>query len=135
MSIKTVFLALLTFISLNAFSQFCYTDHSTVDNVEISYKWKEVKDGHTELRLKLKNRNPHAVNISLEADYYLSGILKESSSLENFCLKANKMVAGKFNGVIFTATGISNEDLKSEEFSLEFNNILVEELEDCPEKE
>lgn len=132
---RVLFFALFIVFSSQSFAQFCYTEHSVTDNVKISYKWKEIKDGPTELRLKFKNKNPHAVLVNLEVDYYLSGILKESSQLEDFCLKAKQMVAGKFNGVIFTTTVLSNEELNSEEFKLEINDITTTKVENCPERE
>lgn len=132
---KLLLLTFLTSISLLSFGQFFYTDYTTVDNVEISYKWKTVKEGQKELRLKLKNHNPYPILLNLEVDYYMNGILKEEVNLDNFCLNDGRMVAGKMNGIIFTTSILSNEDLESEHFEFKINDILVEQTESCKKVE
>ena len=132
---RIILLLIVSFFGLQSYGQFCYDEYTTKDNVKISYKWKDVKDGPKELRFKLKNRNKYPVMVNLEVDYYMSGILQESSVLEDFCLNKKQLVAGKMNGVIFTTTELSNEDLESEDFKLEINNISIEKTERCPEKD
>lgn len=124
----------LIMFSLISYGQFFYTDHSTVDSVEISYKWKEYSEEPTQLRLKFKNRNNHAVLISLDVDYYMNGILSESSTVDNFCVHRKGMVAGKLNGIIITSTELSNEELQSSDFELRINNIKIMEADECENK-
>lgn len=131
MSKKLLLLFPLIFISLLSFGQFFYTDYTSVDQVDISYKWKNVKESPKELRLKLKNHNPYPVLLSLEVDYYMNGILKENVELDAFCLNAGRMVAGKLNGIIFTSSLLSNEELESGDFEFKINDIQVEQTETC----
>lgn len=125
---KFLMLFPLILSSLLSFGQFFYKSHSIVDSVEISYKWKEVKDGPKELRLKFKNKNVHPVLIDLSVDYYMTGVLEESSPLENFCVNGRSMVAGTLDGVIITSSNLSNKQLNSDDFKFEINDISVERV-------
>lgn len=125
---KILLLMPLLMTYLFSFGQFFYTDHSVVESVEISYKWKVVKDGPKELRLKFKNRNHHAVLISLSTDFYMNGFLEESSPLVDFCINNRSMVAGKLDGVIITSSALTNEQLNSEDFEFKINDITVQEI-------
>lgn len=134
----TLSISILLF-SLIASAQYNCTQVSTVDKVDISYKWRNTKlfdtDSPLELAIKLKNRNDSSVQVSFSVDYYINGLLDGTTKIEEFCIKKNKTARGEYNGLLLTSEGKTEELVTSEEFKVEFNSIDIKKVPSCDEKE
>lgn len=134
-----LFVIAIFFISgLEAYSQEQYQHYVTEDGVVIDYKWSHSKllnkTSPLELRLRIKNTNEHAVNLTFVVDYYMGPLLHESSEEVELCIRPGALKLGKMNGVYFVPETLSNEQIRSEEFKLEINGISVTKTEECPAK-
>ncbi len=129
------FICSFLFIAQAANAQFWYDEHSIVEGVKINYKWSDPgwlsKSTSYELRLKLKNENKHAVNVDFRIDFYLNGLLQETSKIEDFCISPRGMASGRLDGLYFTSLELTDEQLKSEVFTWEINDFTVDEVERC----
>ncbi|MFO7878977.1 MAG: hypothetical protein ACQES0_02165 [Bacteroidota bacterium] len=121
-------------------AQFGYKHvYDTIDGVAISYKWAHSKwlkkSSPLQLRFKMKNTNDYDVKIEFELAYMLNHIVKfESGELESE-IKDGRAITGKLNGFYFETDKLSNEELKSDEFSWDFVKYEVTPLKEEEETE
>lgn len=139
MTKKIQLISLLLFLSTSIFAQCKYEEYTTKDNVELSYKWKRTKlfdkTSPKVVLIKLENENDYSALISFKADYYLDGVLEETNTITDFCMKANKTYRGKINGIILETEKLNNGDFRQDGFKLEFNDIKIEKTEGCSSEE
>ncbi len=128
----------ITLLGLIASAQYSYTAVNTLNNVELSYKWRNTvlfdTDSNLELAIKLKNRNDSAVSVSFAVDYYINGMLDGTTLIENYCIEAKKTARGEYNGLLLNSEGKTEELVTSEEFKLEFNNVSIKKVAGCEGK-
>ncbi len=115
-----------------------YTPLASEDGIEIAYKWKPSKflkkDSPRILNLMLRNTNDYPADVSFTVDYFWKGIRKASSDTNRICIKANRTAKGKIKNLTFDRAGLSDEDLSSENFSLDVTGIAVEKVVKCKRK-
>ncbi len=136
---KLQLISLLLILSSSIFAQCKYEVQSKTDQVELSYKWKRTKlfdkSSPKVVLIKLKNENDYAALINFKADYYIDGILEETNTITDFCMKASKTYRGKINGIILQTEKLNNADFEKENFKLEFNDIKITQTEGCNSEE
>lgn len=112
-----------------------YVDHSTVDGVDIQYRWARSKwldkSSQLELRLKLKNNNDYPVEISYVIEFYMGPMLEETSDVTELCINPKLAKTGRINGMYYRSSSLSNQQLESDEFSWEIRDLEIEKVESC----
>ena len=131
------FTILLAFIaeSQEASAQWRYVDHSTVDGVDIQYRWSHSRwfnrSSPLELRLKIKNNNDYPVQVTYDIEFYMGPVLEETSDDTELCINPKLAKTGRINGMYYQSQTITNEELESDEFSWEITNLEIERVESC----
>ena len=131
------FTILLAFIaeSQEASAQWRYVDHSTVDGVDIQYRWSHSRwfnrSSPLELRLKIKNNNDYPVEISYVIDFYMGPVHEESSDVTELCINPKLAKTGRINGMYYQSSRLSNQQLESDAFSWEIRDLEIERVESC----
>ncbi len=112
-----------------------YVDHSEVDGVIIQYRWANSdwrdSDSPLELRLRIRNRNTHPVSVSYVIEFFMGPELKESSDLTKLCINSRRSKTGRLNGMYYQSGILSNEELQSEEFNWEIEDLEIKEVDEC----
>lgn len=112
-----------------------YVDHSTVEGVEIQYRWTNSRffdrSSPLELRLKIKNTNDYPVSVTYDVEFYMGPILEETSDDTQLCINPKLAKTGRINGMYYRSSTLSNEQLESDEFSWELTNLEIERVESC----
>lgn len=112
---------LFMFSNAQAEYESCYEK----DNLVISAKWvnSKAKDKKSplELRLKIENKSAYDMEFSYEILLYMDKVLREKTEVEKYTIKAGKVKVGKWNGIRFLPTTLSNKDINSKSFSWEIN--------------
>lgn len=111
-----------------------FIDHSTVDGVDIQYRWANEtrdKDSPLELRLKIKNNNSYPVQVSYEIEFYMGPMMEESSEPTELCINPKLARTGRINGMYYRSTKLSNEQMESEDFIWEINDLKIEKVDSC----
>ncbi len=118
-----------------ASSQRRYVDHSTVDGVEIQYRWANSKwldrNSPLELRLKIKNNNDYPVEVSYVIEFFMGPMHEESSDVTELCINPKLAKTGRINGMYYQSSSLSNQQLESDEFSWEIEDLEIVEVESC----
>ncbi|MFP4366579.1 MAG: hypothetical protein ACLFQA_05745 [Bacteroidales bacterium] len=133
----TVFTLLFVLVanSNEASAQRKYVDHSTVDGVDIQYRWAHSKwfdkSSPLELRLKIKNNNDYPVEVSYEIEFYMGPVMEETSDMTKICINPKLAKTGRINGMYYQSSKLSNKELESEEFTWEITNLEIERVESC----
>jgi len=135
----TLFIITMSFINVSVvFAQKNYSKLDEKDNVVLSYKWKPSKickkDSPLILLIKIENKNDSAVIVNFTVDYFYDGSRKASSEEQVYCIKANKTIKGKLKGLGFDSSVFSNEQLLSDRFDMELNDVKVEQTTSCKNK-
>jgi hypothetical protein len=125
---------LLTF-GLGATAQPGYTQYMKKEGLKIGTKWAKAKDENGEkksaLLLALDNTNEYATSFTIEIRMYYEGILRETGTIENMCLPAQKSSIGKLNGLYFIPEKFTSEQLKSSDFNLELDLLSITKVDEC----
>jgi hypothetical protein len=133
----SVFIIVLLLVSSRneANAQARFVDHSTVDGVTIQYRWANSKgrdkNSPLELRLKIKNNNSYPVRVSYEIEFFMGPVLEESSDQTVLCINPKLARTGRINGMYYRSSKLSNEQIESEDFLWEINDLTIEEVESC----
>ena len=125
-------------INGNLIAQKDYQNLTSNEGIDISYKWKHSKilkkDSPLILFLKLKNTNDYNATVKFTVDYFWNGIRNASSEGNNICIKANRSVKGKIKKMTFDTAKFSDEDLFSENFTLDISGFELKKVENCKKK-
>lgn len=117
------------------YSQKKFQKLDEVDNVTISYRWKQSKmlkkDSPLALFIKIKNANEYAVKVEFTVDYFFDGMTKASSEKQNYCLKKGGAIIGRMKKSGFDSSGFTEEELFSDRFVLEVNEVEVGKVDKC----
>jgi len=109
-----------------------YQELVTKDKVTVKYKFKESKEGATELYIKFKNKAKSAVNVDAEVGFYINGIMEESAVI-NDCLKKS-CFDNWFRPVqLIQNDSFNNEKFEPEDIKVEITEIKVEKIDECRE--
>jgi hypothetical protein len=112
-----------------------YVDHSTVEGVEIQYRWANSsffdKSSPLELRLKIKNTNDYPVTITYDLEFYMGPVLEETSDETELCINPKLAKTGRINGMFYRSQTLSNQQLESDQFSWEITNLEITRVESC----
>ena len=113
-------------------AQWCYDKLSEKENVTVKYKWKENSEGEKELRIKFNNQAGSDLNVNLELGFYHNGILEEKAVIAD-CLK-RYFWNDWFRPIHIVANEeLTQEELESDQFSLEITDLKTEKVEKCEE--
>ena len=131
-------LGFIILFSWGCAAQMGYTQYSINDGLKLSYKWGTAKDTNGEtkkaLLIRSENTNDYAVSYTYTIDMYYEGILRETTTIEDECLKAGGVSMGKLNGIYFIPQRFTEEQLESSDFNLQFNNISADKIAECVEE-
>lgn len=126
---------ILTGTTQEASSQRRYVDHSIVDGVEIQYRWANSKwldsSSPLELRLKIKNNNDYPVEVSYTIEFFMGPMHEESSDVTELCINPKLAKTGRINGMYYQSSSLSNQQLESDEFTWEIEDLEIVEVESC----
>lgn len=104
------------------------------DGITIDYRWSNEKpfdrNSQLELRLRIRNTNDFNALLNFSVDFYLGPLLEESSDDVELCLQPGRTIMGRLNGVYFRTT-LTNEQIRSEKFKFEINDLGVTLTADC----
>lgn len=115
-----------------------FEEKTKKDGVSVYYKWSHQnpidKNSPLQMVFKMVNENEESVQVSFDILYYIEGVLKEKNGVKDFCIKGGKTANGRFNGLVFSTSNISNAQIESDVFEWELSDMKVVKLEgDCPE--
>ncbi len=133
----SVFTLLFVFFAAShqSIAQRRYVDHSTVEGVEIQYRWASSKwldsSSPLELRLKIKNNNDYPVAVTYDIEFYMGAVLEETSDETELCINPKLAKTGRINGMYYRSSSLRNRDIESDEFSWEITNLEIERVESC----
>lgn len=134
-SIFAAFFLLLLGTGSEANAQRRYVDHSTVEGVDIQYRWANSKwlrsDSPLELRLKIKNNNDYPVEISYVIEFYMGATMEETSDVTELCINPKLAKTGRINGMYYRSSSLSNQQIESDKFSWEIHDLEIERVESC----
>ena len=128
---KIIFVILVNLLigSSGVFAQKEFTKIETEDNVTFYYRWKPScflkKDSPLILSIKVTNENDFPVETTFTVDYYWNSVLSASSDEQSFDLKKGKSLIGKIKKMGFDRSEFTDEQLLSEQFTIEINGIKV----------
>lgn len=132
-------IAALFYFSGVASAQFGYEKYTTLNGLEIAYKYGEAKDEEGKFRpalmLKVKNTNDYAAEYTYSLDFYNEGILRETSGTITECVPPRSTRMGKLNGTYYLITQFSLEQVQQKAVKLEINELEINRVEECPEEE
>jgi len=134
-NLKKYILLLLLILSISTFGQKGFEKISEVDGVVFYGKWSLTKKSNKESPLILciiaHNTNNYAVDCNFVITFYDAGIVAESSELFNLCIKPNKKAKGKKKGLCLLSAELTNEQIKSDLFTVEINQTVISKTETC----
>ncbi|MDZ4751157.1 MAG: hypothetical protein SGI87_06040 [Flavobacteriales bacterium] len=126
---KFAIFVILLFLSFGVFGQKKYEKKETVEGVGFYTKWAKSnffkKDSAPQLRIMVKNTNDFPVNYTFAMDLFLNGKHSQSIIPETFKIGAKRTKQGKVNGHYYDV-GMTWDEIRSESFSLEFSDIVIE---------
>ncbi|MGY6560767.1 MAG: hypothetical protein ACXITV_01540 [Luteibaculaceae bacterium] len=119
-------------LSLSACSLFKSTGYETLVNqqdIEINHRWVHPsKEGNpSSLFLEVRNRGTEDKEVSFRVLFYQNGLLKEESDTARVCLRPGTKRSGKTNGLVLQPYSMSTEEIKSETFSIDLVDVVVEQ--------
>src|SRR5690554_767197 len=126
--ILLIFLAFFTSVAANAQSSYKVLQENK--DIKVKYKWKENQDGKQELYIRFKTIVNANLNTDLRLGFYLNGVQKEEVHIAD-CLK-RFFWSDWFRPIhIIQLDEFSNEDINSNQFSIEVFELKIEEVEKC----
>lgn len=132
---KAALFTSILFLSISVFGQKGYEKISEVDGVIIYGKMKPSKflkkDSPLKLMLKAHNTNAYAVSCTMKVSFFDTGISKEESEPIEVCIKSNKKVKGRKNGMQLLSENSTNEDMKNDSSAYEVYEAAVTKVEKC----
>ena len=133
---KLLVLLIATSIVATAFGQGGYNDQlDPIDGVNISYKIiHDVASDETtpaELRLKFKNTNDYAVNISFQIGYSEGMTSSSESEVIVICIPKMASRMGKIHGLNFSVSQEFAKYMTTDKDNWEFISFDVEEIDKC----
>lgn len=115
-----------------------YTPVINENGIEISYRWTHSKilkkDSPLMLFLKIHNSNDYHAALEFTVDYYWKGIRNASSEPSFICVKSGRSARGRIKKLTFDRAKFSDEDLMSENFTLDIPDLRVEKVERCKKR-
>ncbi len=135
--LKLLIVISIAMLGLNAslIAQKDYRSLTSEDGIEISYKWKQSKvlkkDSPQILFLMLRNNNDYHANVTFTLDYFWKGIRHASSEPNSICIKSKRTAKGKIKNLTFDRAKFSDEDLLSDNFSLDVSEIVIDRVDKC----
>lgn len=113
-----------------------YQELKTTDGVKISYKWGKSnilkKDAPLRLLLKFENTNEYAVEVSFKIDFFWQGMIQSESENEKcICISPGKKLKGRVHDLHFDTGKFNNQQVKSDDFILEINDIKITQISGC----
>lgn len=116
-------------------AQIRFVDHSEVEGITIQYRWARSKifdrSSPLELRLKIKNNNDYPVEISYVIEFYMGPVLEETSEISELCINPKLAKTGRINGMYYQSSILSNEQMESDQFSWEIEDLEIDRVESC----
>lgn len=135
---RILFCAFFFLTGLVSFSQGDYSPLSDTLGLEISSKIDKLKGEDGEFKravfLQINNQNEFDVEYSFSIDLYWQGKRVEYLTNEVRCVKAQKKLKGKLNGIYFTCDQLTNEQMESKDFEYDLSDLEVKEIEKCSSK-
>ncbi|MFO7923718.1 MAG: hypothetical protein R6U58_08515 [Bacteroidales bacterium] len=117
-------------------AQVRYIDHSTVEGVDIQYRWVHStwidRSSPLELRLKIKNNNDYPVEVSYVIEFFMGPMLEERSDTTRLCINRKLAKTGRINGMYYQSNKLTNEEIESDEFIWEINDLNIKQVASCP---
>ena len=115
-----------------------YQSLSDEEGIEFSYRWKPSrilkKESPLMLSLKIRNSNDFHASVNFTVDYFWQGIRNASSEPNRLCIKANRTARGRIRNLTFDRAKFSDEDIMSDNFTLDISGIEVTQVERCRKK-
>lgn len=114
--LKSFCFFILIFIGFQSQSQILADSNLLVkERIEITYKWKNPcflnPKSPVKLKAKIKNLNDYDLKFTFKLAFYKSGILIQESDTISKCLRANKSINGRKQGLVFDSNGVSTEEV------------------------
>ncbi len=107
-----------------------YLHKGVQDGVELAYRWNHPPGKPSELLLKMVNTTTEDKRVDLVIDLYYQGRTVESLQADT-CIKAGRTMNGKLNGIYFTPTRLTTEQIKSGDATAELTRTVIE-ASTCP---
>lgn len=101
-----------------------YVHKGVQDGVELAYRWDHPVGKPSALLLKLVNTTVEDKEVDLVIDLSYQGRTVESFTADT-CIKAGHTMNGRLNGIYFTPTTLSAEQIKSGDASAELTRTTI----------
>jgi hypothetical protein len=125
----------LLLLNINLLAQKNYDPLTKEDGIDISFRWGHSKilkkDSPLMLFLKIQNSNEYHASVTFTVDYYWNGIRKASSEPNRLCVKSKHTAKGRIKKLTFDRAEFTDEDLLSENFSLDVTGLEIERVDRC----
>lgn len=98
------------------------------DGMVISAKWKYekwFKRGKRVLCLTVENTNGKTSSANFLINFYRGGVVAETITVEDLCVKGAKTKKGRGDGLCFKSEEFSNEELMADDFHWKIEDIEV----------
>lgn len=132
---QVVVLSLLFIPIINGLGQKKYIQFHTQDSVVFSYKLSNSRfvfnDSSLMLLLKIENLTAKHIKTEFTIDYFWQALRKSSSYPQSFCLKPNRKIKGRFKGLGYELGIFTNEQILSDDFSFELNELKFSKVSNC----
>lgn len=135
--ISLLFLGLaLQFFSFDLLAQLVkYDTLKTIDGVEFSYRWVREKrfdkNSSQALSLSVLNTNAKKITVSFGLEYFWKLQHHGDSEIRTFCLFPNERYVGRLDDLVYSIPGLTDSELKSDDFSWNLSNLKIEQVENC----
>ncbi len=101
-----------------------YLHKGVQGGVELAYRWNHPVGKKSELLLKMVNTTAEDKEVDLVIDLYYQGRTVESFSADT-SIKAGQTMNGKLNGIYFTPSTLTVEQIKSGDATAELTRTTI----------
>jgi hypothetical protein len=121
-------------ITFSGIGQDIYSIIQEDDEIIVSYsvlEWKKKGVLLPELRFSIENKTDHAINVSFELNFEYEMEIAEATVVEDICILAGKTKKGKYKGLFYQPENLTIDQLKSEDFYINLDELSITEVVDC----
>lgn len=130
-----IFFFLFFFAStFSSFGQDVYSIIMEDEQIVVSYsvlEWKKKGTVTPEMRFSIENKTDHAINVYFELNFEFEMEIVESTAVEDICILPGKTKKGKYKGLFYQPENLSMDQLKSEDFEIDLEELVIKEVVDC----
>jgi len=121
-------------ITFSGIGQDIYSIIMEDEEIVVSYMVMDVKKKGLlipEMRFSIENKTDHAINVYFELNFEYDMEIIEATAVEDICILPGKIKKGKYKGLFYQPEKLSMDQLKSEDFDIDLEELVITEVVDC----